>query len=545
MTLLLTALTAVLAIACLRWPAAPLFVTPLRRLRSIAPVLVALAAITTTWSSWGSLDPPPTVGDEAAYLLQARLLAHGRIAGDAPPIPEFFEQAHVLVTPVLAPKYPIGFGLVLVPGVLLGAAALVPLLLSGLSGALLWTLARRACGTGVALLACAIWLAAPGARYRAGFFSETLTTPLIMLAWYSLLRWREHRRQPWLVAASMCVAGMVITRPLTAIAFAIPLALVIVPDVCRGAWRQATAATMACLPLLSLLVLQNVASGGRWWELPYDRYTRTYIPFDHIGFGVDDRAPLRARPPDLERLAQALKAPHHDFTLTQVPAILVARTKVFLVDLAGPGALIAFLFLAVGAMVVPPEVRFAGASGLLLFAVHSIYAHAPQWSIYYSEALPIAAVLAAAGFAWVSIQVARRFALDNATERCAAVILLAAGIVAWPMPERVAIFRLYLEVSREPITRFQEAIASISGPAIVFVRYDQQQPLHRSLVENTADFSAAPLWIARDRGDENVRLIAMAPKRAAYIYDERERHIVPFDGSLIAATPVIDERMGQ
>ena len=130
--------------------------TPLARRASAAgavpqpaghrPAARALAAMVITWSAWGSLNPLPTVGDEAAYVLQAKLLARGHIAGDAPPIPEFFEQAHVLVTPRLAPKYPLGFGLALVPGVLLGATALVPLLLTGLIAALLFVLCRRLYG---------------------------------------------------------------------------------------------------------------------------------------------------------------------------------------------------------------------------------------------------------------------------------------------------------------------------------------------------------------------------------------------------------------
>ena len=148
---------------------------------------------TESWSAWGSLNPSPTVGDEVAYVLQARLLARGQIAGGPPPIPEFFEQAHVLVAPRLAPKYPLGFALALVPGVLFGATALVPLLLTGLTAALLFVLSRRLYGAAGATLASAVWFAAPGGRYRAGFFSETLTGATCLLAWYGLVRWREER----------------------------------------------------------------------------------------------------------------------------------------------------------------------------------------------------------------------------------------------------------------------------------------------------------------------------------------------------------------
>ena len=143
MTWLVVVLVLLLAIVALRWPPAGRRLDALQRAPAVAPLAVALAAGLITFRAWGSLNPLPTVGDEVAYLLQASLLAEGRIAGDAPPVPEFFEQAHVLVTPTLAPKYPLGFALALVPGVLIGASALVPLLLTGLTGALLFVLCRR------------------------------------------------------------------------------------------------------------------------------------------------------------------------------------------------------------------------------------------------------------------------------------------------------------------------------------------------------------------------------------------------------------------
>ena len=82
MTWLGAALVALLAIVALRWPAAPRLLPqfsacpPSRR----SP---RLAAMVITWSAWGSLNPLPTVGDEVAYVLQAKLLARGHIAGDA------------------------------------------------------------------------------------------------------------------------------------------------------------------------------------------------------------------------------------------------------------------------------------------------------------------------------------------------------------------------------------------------------------------------------------------------------------------------------
>src|SRR5436309_15581249 len=126
-----------------------------------APVGAGLLTALLGFWVWGSLDQPGIYHDEIAYRLQAEIFASGRLAGDAAPLPEFFEQYHVLVSPRLAPKYLPGHALALVPGVWLGLPGLGPLALAGISGALLFALARRVGGPWVAALAWTLWVTAP------------------------------------------------------------------------------------------------------------------------------------------------------------------------------------------------------------------------------------------------------------------------------------------------------------------------------------------------------------------------------------------------
>ena len=61
-----------------------------------------------------------------------------------PPLPEFFESAHILVVPRFAAKYLPGHAAVLAPFLALGAPWLAPCLLLGLAAALIFLAARLA-----------------------------------------------------------------------------------------------------------------------------------------------------------------------------------------------------------------------------------------------------------------------------------------------------------------------------------------------------------------------------------------------------------------
>src|SRR3954468_24667446 len=105
--------------------------------------------------------PSPRILDEFVYLFQAKTLASGRLSYPSPPLPEFFEAAHILVVPRFAAKYLPGHAAILAPFQAVGVPWLAPCLLLGVTAALLFLAAREAGLTrAAALIAPALLLGA-------------------------------------------------------------------------------------------------------------------------------------------------------------------------------------------------------------------------------------------------------------------------------------------------------------------------------------------------------------------------------------------------
>ncbi len=490
-----------------------------------APMVVAaLTALFLAWL-WGSLTQPAAIHDEAAYLLQARLYAAGQITAPAPPLPEFFEQYHVLVTPRLVPKYPPGHALALVPGIWLGLPGLMPLLLCGLAGGLLFALGRQIRGVWVGALAWAVWLTSPNDNlWRCTYLSESTSTALCLGASWFLLRWWRAGRSHDLVFVALLVGGLALTRPLTAVAFALPVAV----RVAVGVWRRRAfaslgAALAAGVLVMSIVPVWNAASTLDWRVSPYAEHSRVYFPYQKLGFGVDPAPARRALPPDMALYDATYRRIHAAHTLADLPRTALARLYAVGREFAAPlwrAPLI--VFLALGLLALPPPARFGLAASLALFAVYLLYAHPLDWLIYYYEAHAFLALAAALGL-W-------RAGAHLTGERRA---LFAASLVALghALGARDALdTRETIRRSLEYHQIFARALAKISDEkAIVFVRYAPDHDPNYALVENPPEYASAHVWVVYDRGQDNARLLALAPERVPYLFDEASNRLYRLD----------------
>lgn len=490
-----------------------------------APVVLgALTALLSVWM-WGSLSAPAVIHDESAYLLQARIFASGHLSAPPPALPEFFEQYHVLLTPRLAPKYLPGHALMLVPGIWLGLPGLMPVLLGGVAAGLLFALSRRVAGCWVAALSWMISLTSPAdVVWRCMYLSESTSSAVWLGAAWFLLRWWEGGRSRDLVFVALLCAWLAITRPLTAIAVAFPVGVVVLV----GVWRRQAFAALgsalaAGLVVLCLVPVWNAASLRDWRTTPYAEYSRVYFPYQKLGFGVDPAPPLRALPADMVVYDAKYRRIHAAHTVRDLPRAAVRRVYASCGAFLGEGVWRAplGLFLLLGLLRLRGPAIFGLVSSLSLFVAYLAYAHPLDWLIYYAEGHAFLAFAVALGLWQVLVRLSSE---SHAPLAAAALLALAPALGALD----VVGVRRGIQHSLSYHRGFAEALAKLPHEkAVVFVRYAPNHDVNDALVENPPDYDRARVWVAYDRGRENARLLVLDPERVPYLFDEAASTLYP------------------
>ncbi|HEY6828182.1 MAG TPA: glycosyltransferase family 39 protein [Gemmatimonadaceae bacterium] len=493
------------------------------------------------WWLWGSLNQVAVVHDEAAYLLQARIFASGHVVAAARPAPEFFEQYHTFVDPVVAAKYPPGFSLFLVPGIWLGMPGLVPALLVGASTALAFLLATGLASAPVAFVTVVLMNASSVAiKFNPSYSSEVLTSFLVLLSWLALYRHWTTGRVRWLLLLSAAVGWGAITRPFTMLAFAIPTGVATLISIRRHrAWLAIVPSVAIVAAAIGILLVFNRQVTGSWRKSAQMEYARMYIPEDHVGFGVTGATPARALSAEQQKFNAWVDSMHVEHTTANLPAAIRWRARTFIHSTwarANRAAWLAVLGLAL----LPLGVGVLVASTVLgIFAAYFLYAYPPTWTAYYLELQPPLAFLAAAG-AFFAVRTIVRFAAPTLSRRISSrglgpaappdarkqrlqTQLLFAIVALWlvfPTPAIVSVGRRMALTKAEYWQNFRELVSTLpTKRAVVFVQYGRGHLMHSSLVQNEP-FESADVWIVHDRGADDARLMRFAGDRSPYLYSE-------------------------
>lgn len=485
-------------------------------LRRHGPWLVALISIAVVWFVWDAIVPIAKVHDESSYLLQADIFARFRWTAPSPPIPEFFEQPHVLVSPAVASKYPPGHALLLSLGAFVGFPPLVPLILTGLAAALLFAIVTRLVNPWVALLSWVVWISTPMVlHFQPSYLSELTTVVMVLAAWWCLLQWRSSRQPRWLYLVALAVGWGAITRPLTMLAFAIPIGVVVVRDVARlRSWRSLAIAVGVGVAVLSLLPLWSAKTTGNWKLSPIELYRRDYLPFDKLGFTPDTSAPLRGIAPPLQSTYDYYRLARQEQRLETVPRVMSERFVQLMIAVFQGSRLVLLPFAVAALFFMDGALAFALASAVVAFFAYLPYTHWAPWTIYYLEAAPVLATLAALGI-W---QALRRL---HANER-SVTVGMSAVVVALAMFAVPSVLRWRLDHrQRSQVDRsFAANLRKLPPHSIVFLRYSPRVAQHMSSVFNYPDLSAVPVWVVHDLGPRNDELRKLAPDRQSFDFEE-------------------------
>jgi hypothetical protein len=501
------------------------------------PVALGIISSLSVSAIWGSWQAPVGIHDERAYVLQARLFATFRWTAPTPPVPIAWEMPHVFLEPAIFSKYPPGHSLMLTPGIWIGAPALIPILLTGLAGALLFLLARRHADAVVASLAWLLWTTSPAMlQWHSTYMSQTSTVVLWLLTMLAMSTWwqRPSARSAMGVISGLALMG--ITRPMSGLMLALPVGgMMLFRSVREREWRGISQGMMAGILISAIVPLWMWRSTGALHEIPYSSYSRYYFPFDLPGFHVDTTPAIRALPPDMQVLGRWTRLLYQGHVPEAIWGNFIARSMAALQAALSSVTLPLLVCLPVGLIALGLR---RGGFVLTVFVTHVagylLMPHGPSWTIYYLELFPLTALMIAIGLVSVMRHLKSWHWLPHwmrDTSLSLTHVLLASAVVLLPlMGLHLDDLRRAHVMPRARQQQLEQIIEALPSPhAVIFVQRDSLRIPHFTLVGIRGVPTATPTWVVRGMGDSlNAALLREADDRRPYQLNERTMTLSPY-----------------
>jgi hypothetical protein len=460
---------------------------------------------------WGAR---PTVSDEFVYLFQAKTLLAGRLAFPSPPLPEFFEAAHLLVVPTFAAKYLPGHAAMLAPFLAAGVPWLGPCFLLGLTAALLFIAARlaglsRTASIGAGLLL----LGAPEVfPFFASYLSQSTSMAVTSALFVCVLMLKRGTSRLAMVALGTCIAFAALVRPFTGIAAGVTAASVLFRLRDRLPARVVVWSIPPLVVGVVVIALVCHATTGSVKTMPWALYARQYAPYDGPGIGaVAEVAPERPLPPQLQTLYDDFLRSRRKHTWERLPAEAFRRVGV-VASLAPSWAVIPFALLGLAWTPLAFTSLFALVAFLLQLTFHVGGAN------YHLELYPWLALAAAAG-AERAVRWAIGMKRATAVALCAALALplvWTAKRMAWETTDVL----LHAPQRGWRFAPWEPAFERLRQEhALVFVKYGPRMSGIAELTYNDPDLEHSELIRAIDKGPRDAELLAFFPNRPAFVFD--------------------------
>jgi hypothetical protein len=260
------------------------------RLLTAAVIAIAAAFFLYWCMRYERIAIHPKVHDEFSYLIQARMLSHGRLFMPVHPCARFFDTFYLIVQPVYASMYFPGAAMMMAPTFWLGVPYfLAPLAESGLCAAMLYLVITEVLDGASGILA-AILLVSVGS-FRMMSIMAMANTPSLLLGLtmtFAYLNWRQRRGTGWLILLGAASGWAAITRPADGVCFAAVLGIAMLMDLWRASLRTwittAVLLPLAASPFFLIQLRFNHDVTGHWLHTPFTYYTDRNYPGAAYGF---------------------------------------------------------------------------------------------------------------------------------------------------------------------------------------------------------------------------------------------------------------------
>lgn len=244
--------------------------------------LAVLLALASAFTARFAYSANPQLIDEAAQLFQARVFAQGRVAAPTPPSPVFFlTQLTTITRAGWVAQFPPGGSVVLALGLLIGVPWIVNPVLGGLGVWLVYRVARGLYGPRTAVYAAVAWACSAWVLFMsASYMNHVAATTLALAAW-ALIFAPRYTRTGHAALAGLALAACAATRPLDAVAAALPIGWWILRE---RRWRLVPWMALGGLPILAAWAWLNQTQWGSPLRLGY---TALYGTEERLGFHMD------------------------------------------------------------------------------------------------------------------------------------------------------------------------------------------------------------------------------------------------------------------
>jgi hypothetical protein len=473
-------------------------------------------------------------------LLQAQMLAHGKLWLPQHPCADFFETFYVFVKPVYAPIYFPGGALFFVPAVWLHVPAwMYSALVAAGVVTLLFCLTARAFDPAMGLVGALLVISLADTRRVAIW--PTSHEVLALLALTAVLAWMRWRQAPsnqpfpirWAALIGAAMGWAAITRPVDAIAWGVPLMLAVEWDLRLATWRRrlltAGVIAAAATPLLCLQLALDHGVTGSWLKAPMQAYAEAELPglsaYGRAGGRSVAHVRITSTLPQKREFAEQFAIPTSEEYFKESFFGGLARKAGIIAQFGLPGP-IALLILPVGLAALADPRRWVPAAAPILYLAG--YLFYPTILSHYTVVIAPGLVI------WLIAAAAACERAFDGPSRCAAAFCplalcaLAVGLLpeiaqrkddpnAWPA--------MYLSRIELP--------TKVQTPAVVLFRYHRGLNFHEEPVYNydAPRIDDNPIIRAHDLGDRNVEIARYyaehQPQRNFYLFDRKTGDVTP------------------